>query len=292
MRRTTLAGLAIVVASFLFGSTFVVIKEAVKDFPPIMFVAWRFLLGGTILAVLAVPRGRRIWRDGAIAGSLLFAGYALQTTGLTTTGASNSALITGLFIIVTPLLASVTKRRAPSGWVMGGAVLAFLGVMFLTTQDGWSLATGDLLTMGAAFCFAGHIIALGRLAPRHRLVPFTVAQLLVTAALAFPVGVLVEGWTLPTRREIPALLLTAIGVSAGAYLLQIWAQTVIGPARTSVLLALEPAFAVATATVVISERLIPRGWLGAVLIVGGIYLVLTRGGNEAEAEAESISPAR
>lgn len=113
VRRTTLAGLAIAVASFLFGSTFVVIKEAVANFPPISFVAWRFLIGGVLLAILAFPRGRAIWRDALIAGSLLFAGYAMQTAGLVTTGASNSALITGLFVIITPLLASAIRKKAP-----------------------------------------------------------------------------------------------------------------------------------------------------------------------------------
>src|SRR4026208_1769584 len=111
MRRTTLAALAITLASFLFGSTFVVIKEAVASFPPISFVAWRFLIGGIVLSLLSIPRGRLIWRDAAICGSLLFTGYAFQTAGLVTTGGSNSALITGLFVIITPLLAALLRRR-------------------------------------------------------------------------------------------------------------------------------------------------------------------------------------
>ncbi len=101
--------------------------------------------------------------------------------------------------------------------------------------------------------------------------------MLVTAFLALPSALIVEGLPLPGRREVPALLLTAIGVSAGAYLLQIWAQTVIGPGRTGVLLALEPAFGVATAAVVLDERLTVRGWIGAVLILAGIFLVILRG---------------
>lgn len=290
MRRTTLAGLAITLASFLFGSTFVVIKDAVARFPPISFVAWRFLIGGTLLAILALPKGRLIWRDALIAGSLLFAGYAFQTAGLVTTGASNSALITGLFVIITPLLASLLRRRAPRPLVVVGGVVAFLGVMALTVRDEVSLVQGDLLTVGAAFAFAGHIVALARLAPRHPVVPFTASQLLVTSGLAFVAAPLLEEFKVPTGQQVPSLLITAIGVSAGAYLLQIWAQTIISPARTGILLALEPTFGVATAAVVLGERLTPRGWLGAALIVGAIYLVITKG--EEEVEAELISPAR
>ena len=292
MRRSTLAALAITLAAFLFGSTFVVIKEAVAAFPPISFVAWRFLIGGMALVVLAIPKGLAIWRDAAICGALLFSGYALQTAGLVTTGASNSALITGLFVIITPILAGLLRRKSPRPWVLAGAVVAFVGVGLLTARDGIRLGGGDLLTLGAAFSFAGHIVALARLAPRHPVVPFTAGQLLVTAGLAFPAAALIEGLAVPTSREVPALLITAIGVSAGAFLLQIWAQTVIGPSMTGVLLALEPAFGVGTAAVVLGERLTPGGWLGAALIIGAIYLVITQGEEAAEVEAEAVSPAR
>jgi len=290
MRRTTVAGLAVAAAAFLFGSTFVVIKDAVSSAPPINFVAWRFFIGGLALALLAFPRGRKLWRDAAITGLMLFIGYAAQTAGLVTTGASNSALITGLFVIITPIMAALLARRAPGGWVAVGAVMAFMGVVLLTAREGVALNPGDLLTLVCAFAFAAHIVALARFAPRHRVVPFTAAQLLITAAVSFPVAAVAEGVSIPTGRELPALFLTGLGVSAGAFLLQIWAQTVIGPARTGILLALEPAFGVATATVVLSERLTPGGWLGAGLIVAAIYLVVTRG-EERELEIEAISAA-
>ncbi|HKX73906.1 MAG TPA: DMT family transporter [Acidimicrobiia bacterium] len=291
MRRTTLAGLAVAGASFLFGSTFVVIKDAVARFPPINFVAWRFLIGGLALALLAFPRGRQLWRHALITGFILFAGYAAQTAGLVTTGASNSALITGLFVIVTPLLAALLARRPPGGWVVVGAVLAFMGVVLLTARPGVALNPGDLLTLVCALAFAAHIVALSRFAPLHRVVPFTSAQLLVTAAISFPVAAVFEGIALPQAPQVPPLLLTALGVSAGAFLLQIWAQTVIGPARTGILLALEPAFGVATAAVVLGERLTTSGWLGAALIIGAIFLVVSRGEEAKELEAEAISAA-
>jgi drug/metabolite transporter (DMT)-like permease len=291
MRRTTQAGLALTAAAFLFGSTFVVIKDAVAEFPPINFVAWRFLLGGLALAILSIPRGRQLWRDASLTGLLLFLGYAAQTIGLTTTSASNSALITGLFVIVTPLLAAALARRSPGGWVVVGAVVAFMGVVLLTANEGLRLRSGDLLTLVCAGAFAGHIVALARFAPRHPVVPFTAAQILITAVLAFPAAALLEGSRVPTSREVPALVLTALGVSAGAFLLQIWAQTVIGPARTGILLTLEPAFGVATAAVVLGERLTPTGWLGAALIVAAIYLVVTRGEEASEIETEAISAA-
>jgi drug/metabolite transporter (DMT)-like permease len=279
--RATWAGLAIAAASFLFGSTFVVIKDAVATFPPISFVAWRFLLGGLVLALIAPPRDRHVWVDGARAGSLLFVGYSLQTAGLVTTGASNSALITGLFVIFTPLLAAILYRRRPPLGVAMAALLAFAGVVLLTFRPGTEFVRGDVLTIGAAAAFAGHILALDRFGRRHSLLSFTAVQLLVTALLALPVAALSEGLPLPSRRVWSALLITALLVSIGAYLLQLWAQRIIRPARTAVLLALEPAFAVATAAVVLRERLTAAGWAGAGLIMIAIFLVIRFGGAEA-----------
>ncbi len=107
---------ALVGASFLFGATFVVVKSALDDISPLSFVAWRFLIGAIILFALALPRGREIWIHGTIAGVALFAGYALQTAGLQYTSASNSALITGLYVVLTPFLAAIFARRAPALW--------------------------------------------------------------------------------------------------------------------------------------------------------------------------------
>lgn len=294
MRRSTLAGWAITAASFLFGSTFVVIKDAVADYPPISFVAWRFLLGGLALGLVARPTGSRIWRDGALAGLFLFLGYSLQTTGLVTTGASNSALITGLFVIFVPLLAAILYRRLPTWGILLAAVAAFGGVFLLTFRAGAQFVAGDLLTVGAAISFAAHILVLDRFGSRHPLIPFTVVQLLVTAAFALPWGAFTEGLPLPGQRQVPALLITAFLVSCGAYLLQLWAQTAIGPARTGVLLALEPAFGVATAAVVLGEMLTLAGWIGAGLIMAAIFLVIRRGGEEVKGhlDAEVVSPAR
>lgn len=290
--RESRAILALLGASFLFGATFVVVKSALTDIEPLAFVAWRFLLGGLVLALLAIPRGRSIWIDGGIAGLALFAGYAFQTAGLVETSASNSALITGMFIVITPLLSAVFSRRAPGGWVVLGAVIAFCGVALLTGLQDLELSPGDALTLACAVAFAAHIVALSRYASRHPLVPFTAVQLVVTAVLAFGYTALFEGGpSLPERSVWGAIALTGLGVGVGAYLLQIWAQRTVGPATAAVVLAAEPVFGVAVAWVVLGERLTPGGWIGAALIVTAIYLVVVRQPDEGSRAAEAVTPA-
>ena len=288
-RRRAVA--ALLGAAFLFGATFVVIKAALDDIGPISFVAWRFLLGAVVLALFSIPKGKTIWLHGSIAGVALFLGYALQTGGLALTSASNSALITGLYIVVTPFLAALFKRRPPSMWVVTAAAASFLGLLLLTAGDGLSLQQGDLLTLGCALAFAFHIIALARYARHHPVVPFTTVQLAVTAALAMPMAMVVEGFSMPPPSVWAALALTGLGVSVGAFVLQIWAQTIVGPSTAAVILGVEPAFGVATAWVVLGERLTRDGWIGAGLIVIAIYVVIRKQKDESSREAEAVTPA-
>jgi drug/metabolite transporter (DMT)-like permease len=285
------AVLALLVASFVFGATFVVIKSALEQVSPLSFVAWRFLIGALALAAFALPRGRSIWWHGTIAGVALFSGYAFQTAGLEETSASNSALITGLYVVITPFLASLFARRNPSWWSVGGAALSFGGLILLTGTDGLSFERGDLLTLACAFSFAFHIVALSRLARHHPVVPFTTVQLAVTTALAFPASFILEGPGVPPGSVWGALLLTGLGASAGCFVLQIWAQTVVGATTAAVVLAAEPAFAVATAWVVLDERLTMPGWAGAAMILVAIYIVVTKQRDRQSVEAEAVTPA-
>lgn len=283
-----LAGLT--VAAFLFGATFVVVKSAMEVVDPLAFVGWRFLVGAAALLLLHVPTSRGVWRDGAVAGLWLFAGYALQTGGLTLTGATNSALLTGLYVVFTPLLAAVARRRAPSPWAIVGVVLAFVGTALLSIRSDLTFETGDLLTIGCAVAFAGHIVSVSRRAARHPVIAFTTTQLVTTAVLGLVLSLVFEGPGIPDRGGWPAIVMTGLGVSAVAYLLQVWAQHRVGPSRTAIMLTLEPVFAVAAAAVVLGERLTASGWLGAIVILGAILLVLTRTEDEPVAEAEAISP--
>lgn len=209
-----------------------------------------------------------------MAGSLLFAGFSTQTLGLAETSASNSAPIAGLYVVFTPLLASLARRTPPAIATLFGALLSVAGLGFLTVTSEFSLNSGDLLTVLCAVAFAAHIVSLARFAPRHPVVPFTAIQLLVVAVFGLVASAIFEGLPLPVASVLPALFGTGVVVSAGAFMLHVSAQRVIGPSRTAIVLSTEPVFAAATAAVVLGERLTARGWLGAALIMAGVYVVL------------------
>ncbi len=275
MSPRTRAYVGLTGAAFVFGASFVVIKDAVAVLPPLAFVGWRFLLGAVVLLLFARPRGRRVWIDGVVAGIVLFAGYATQTAGLAATTASNSGLITGLYVVFTPLLAAAVLKRFPTPATVAGAALAVVGLGLLTVTSGLDLNSGDVLTLLCAVFFAAHIVLLSFLAPRHAVVPFTAIQLLVVAVLGLVSSAAVEGFPLPSPSVIPALIATGVVVSAGAFMMQVNAQRVIGPSRTAIVLSAEPLFAALVAALVLGERLTTRGWLGAAMIMIGMYVVLT-----------------
>ncbi len=252
-----------------------VVKDAVSDLPPLTFLAWRFGVAALALFILAPPRSSRVWVDGVVGGVLVFGAFWAQTQALTVTSATNSALVTGLYVILAPFVAAVWERRTRLGaGVVLGTVIAFAGLALLTVRDGVTPEPADLLTLLAALLLAIHIVFVSRVAPRHPLVPFTAIQMLVTAMLATGTGWITEGLPLPQQDAWLAIILTGLLVSGGAFLLQIWAQSHVTPTLAAVVLAFEPAFATAIAAAVAGERLTTQGWIGAVLIMGSIYVVI------------------
>ena len=194
-------------------------------------------------------------------------------------------------MVITPFLVALFRRKAPSPWVVGAAAASFAGLVFLTGTDGLSLQPGDLLTLGCAVGFAFHIVALARFAPEHPVVPFTTVQLAVTALLASPAAWLFEGTSLPAPSVWGALVMTGVGVSVVAFLLQVWAQTVVEASMAALILAAEPAFGVAAAWVLLDDRLSSQGWIGAALIVVAILVVITRQRDQSSRDAEAVTAA-
>jgi drug/metabolite transporter (DMT)-like permease len=270
---------ALVVAAAIFGSTFVLVKEAVADVPALEFLAIRFAAGGLVLYALWRPPLRAIDPRAVLwCGGCLAAGYIFQTVGLQFTGATNAGFITGLFVVFTPVLGAMVLRRRPSVPAMLGVVLATAGLALLSLRfDAGTLrlGKGDLLVLCCAIAFAGHIVALGRFAPvtDHRALAF--GQIMLSAVL-FTALMPLTGVRAPTPRVWLALAVTALGATAFGFAVQTWVQTKLPPTRTAVVLTMEPAFAGLFGFLFLGERLSARQWLGAVLILIGMLTVEAR----------------
>ena len=267
--------LAMVAVTAVWGSTFVLVRDAVALIPPFAFIAYRFLAAALLLAALR-PRlaaaGTPELAAGAAAGLALFAGYGFQTVGLQYTTASNAGFITGLSVVLTPLLGAVLLRQSPGRWPLTGAILAAVGLAFLSLQT-LEVRRGDALVLGCAVAFAAHILLLGRYAPRLDTYRLAVVQLGTAGLLALVWAAVAGDLVAPASAEVwVALAITSVVASAGAFLIQTRAQRELSPTRTAVIITMEPVFAGLFAFLVAGERLGGRGWLGAGLILAGMLI--------------------
>jgi drug/metabolite transporter (DMT)-like permease len=279
----------------VWGSTFVVIKGALADATPAAFNLARMTLAFLVLAVVYHRSWsgirRRHLAAGAVVGLCLAAGYQFQTIGLVRTTPSKSAFITGMVVVLVPLLSMIPGVRPPDAralrWnALVGAALGFAGIVLLTAPKGSgasgvagllpdfsSINMGDVLTFGCAISFAFHCIALSHTSPRidfRRLALLQVGFCAVFMALSLPL--LERPHLVWTPRLITALAVAAVLATAAAFSIQSWAQSILPSTHTALLLTMEPVFAWITSFLVMGERLGVRPAAGALLILAGIAI--------------------
>jgi drug/metabolite transporter (DMT)-like permease len=274
----------------VWGATFALVKDALRDASPLLFNLMRFSLAFGALAVVnrRELRGlsRRTVVSGLVVGAFLAAGYELQVAGLARTTAAKSAFITGLVVVFVPLLTAVpglgpAGTRRPGGTTLLGAGLAFAGLLLLTTPAGTafgrifaSIGVGDLLTLGCALAFAGHLLALAHASlklPAGLLATLQIGAAAALMAVCLPLGGRVELHL--TARLAVALAVTSLLATAAAFTIQSYAQQHLAPTHTALILTMEPVFAWLTAVVFLHERMGARALAGAGLILAGIAVI-------------------
>jgi drug/metabolite transporter (DMT)-like permease len=282
-RRPLVPELALITATCAYGATFVLVQDALERVTPVGFILLRFAVGALVLAPFAIARGPRLpgvevsGRDYAgvvvMFGAVAFIGYWFQNAGLERTTTSNSAFITGLFVVFTPLVETVVLRRAPASNVLLAVAVATVGLFLLTGAD-LSLNSGDALTLGCAFLFGIWIYMGGRLSQRFDALTLTAGQLAVVAALAVPI-VAVDGLGEIDAQVVVAVIVTGVFCSAIAFSLQLWGQRYVEPSRAAVILLFEQVVA-GIVGYGVGERLGLVGYVGAVVILGGMLLAESR----------------
>jgi drug/metabolite transporter (DMT)-like permease len=274
------ADLALALVAMVWGATFVMVKDALANVSPVLFLGLRFSAATAALAVIyAMNPNRNIarggWIGGVVTGGFLYLGYLLQTLGLRLTTPAKSGFITGLYIVLVPLATAVVYRRVPKISEVLGVAIATTG-LGLMTLSGQALKVdeGDLLTIGCAVVFTIHIMVLGYYSQRMAFGWLTLLQIGTCAAIALASFWWVETPVLRWNRQVAlAIGITSLLATALAFTVQTWAQRYTTPTRTALIFALEPVFAWVTSFVVTREILSRRAAIGAILILAGILLV-------------------
>jgi len=273
-----------VLITLIWGSTFVLIKEALADSSPLLLNAVRMSLAAILLAILYRKHLTGLDRRAAIAGSVvgvfLYLGYALQTAGLKLTTPSKTAFLTGVSTVLVPVVLVTLWRTRVHPWRAVGIALALAGLFLMTVPAGRqgiadfaNINLGDLLSIACAFAFAFQIVFLGRATQRFPFEQMAVLQIVVAALLMTLTAPLLERtYFRPTPVVITTVIVTGVLGTAVAFTVQAWAQQFTPATHTALIFTLEPVFAWLTSFLYLKERLGLRAGAGALLILSGILV--------------------
>lgn len=264
--------LALALAGFLFGSTFLVVQDAVERAAVFPFLSARFLLAAAVLWPIARrrPASTGELRHGVLAGSSLLAGYVLQTEGLRYTTSATSAFITYLLVVLVPLLHAARTRQSPTRAVLVGVVLSVVGLTALSGGIS-GFGRGEILTLLCAVGFAVHILIVGEVTHRHDPFRFTMWQVLTVGVACFVPGLFSEGGYRFDREVWLAVVFTAVGATAVGFWCMSWAQRVVPQSQAALILLLEPVSAGVLGELA-GDHLGMRGVFGALLILLGVVV--------------------
>jgi drug/metabolite transporter (DMT)-like permease len=310
---TIRADLLLLLAAVIWGFAFVAQRMAMDSIGPFLFNGIRFALGAGLLVSVVKVRGwfedRNVGRYdgktlgrydgktlgrydgktlglyedkttdrrpltvyGILLGLILFAGASLQQAGIVYTSAGNAGFITGLYVILVPVLGIFTGQKAGVN-LWGGAILATVGLYFLSVNSSLTMSQGDLLVLAGAFFWAIHVLYTGWLSPKTSVLRLAITQYTVCAILSFSASFLFESFTIEGLRQAVIPLLYGGILSVGvAFTLQIIGQKTAPPAHTAIILSMEAVFAVIGGIIILSETLTERKWFGCALMLAGMLL--------------------
>lgn len=277
--KMKIAPWALLAVSASWGMAFVVMKDPIEKQGVNSFLFTRFLVA--VLAMLAIQPSvlqritPEILRKGFIAGLFLGAGYVLQTLGLAIAGAAITGFITGLYVVATPLIASLFLKAKITRFTWGCVALATAGLALLSLR-GWSLGFGEFLVFLCAIAFAAHIVTLGQWSNGLDVYAMTIVQLatctLMTGTLSFTQGydlpVNLSGWLV--------VFYTAIICTALAFVVQTWSQAHMSATKVAVILTMEVVFAAIFALAFGGESLTVKALFGGLMVLTAMFMIVLK----------------
>ena len=277
--RMKLAPWALLGVAMAWGWAFVIMKEAIERQSPNNFLFTRFTVATLIMVAIRPRILRLINKDLLIragtAGIFLGLGYIFQTLGLARTGAAITGFVTGLYVVLTPLIAAVFLKERISRFIWACIAMATVGLGLLSIH-GFSIGIGEFLVFVSAILFASHIIALSKWSSGRDTYAMTVVQLAMCAVLS-GIASIPEGYSAPPDSGVwGVIIFTAVFATVIAFIIQTWSQAHMSPTKVAVILTMEVVFAAFFSILFAGERLAIQSTLGGVLVVCAMYLIVVK----------------
>jgi len=274
-----LAPWALLSVAAAWGFAFVVMKDAIQRQSVNNFLFTRFALAVLVMLIIRPQTVKHFNKDllqrGSLAGIFLGFGYIFQTLGLERTGAAITGFITGLYVVLTPVLAWLVLKEKITRFVWLCIMVATVGLALLSVR-GFSVGIGEMLVLASAFFFAAHIIALSKWSSGRDVYAMTVVQLTMCGLLA-GIASIPGGYAPPPDSGVWAVLIfTAVFATAIAFIIQTWSQAHMSATKVAVILTMEVVFAAVFAIFFGGERLTLQSALGGILVVVAMYLIVLK----------------
>ncbi len=274
-------------AAMIWGSAFVAQRLSLDAIGPFLFTGLRFLLGAAVVSALVFAQRRSsarraphagtpplldagLLRSGCVLGLVLAVAISLQQIGLRYTKIANAGFISSLYVVIVPLLGVLLRHRTGTGtWV--GALLAAIGLYFLSINEHFSVMYGDWYQLGCAIVISIQVMLVGHYAPRHDPLVLSIVQFVACGAACLAIGLACEPLELASLlRAAPAILYGgALSVGVG-YTIQVVAQRDAAPAHAAVIFSMEGVFAALAGWIALGETLTPRALMGCALMLVGL----------------------
>jgi len=271
--------------AIIWGTTFVAQRVGMDFVGPFTFNGIRFALGSLVLIPLILSNridngqdrsrvkpvsGRVIIFGGLLIGSFLFAGASLQQVGIVYTTAGNAGFITGLYVVIVPIIGLLFRQRTTAGtWV--GAFLAAFGLYLLSVTAQFMMGFGDFLVLLSAFFWAGHVLIIGWLSPKFNSFKLAFFQYAACSLLSLITAAFLEPITIDGIYQAAIPILYGGVLSVGiAYTLQVVAQRKAHPAYAAILLSMESVFAALAGWFLLDEMMTLRQLIGCALMLSGM----------------------
>jgi len=298
-----IADALLLTVTFVWGATFILVQDAISMIPVFPFLAIRFGVSGLLMlavcllhpALRRVLAARNLWLSGMILGVWLFAGYAFQTLGLLYTSAAQAGFITGLSVVLVPILAALLLRHKTDRSTWFGVAIAIVGLFLLSYHKSTGINRGDALVFLCAVSFALQIVLVGRYAPQFSALPLATVQILTVGVLsamvtiAYPPQWKQAAQTLFAPAVFNALWICILLATVIAYFAQTAFQKFTTPTRTALIFSMEPVFAALTAYLWAKQGLGPAALFGCALILLGMLASEIKGPKRVVADAIAVS---
>lgn len=280
-KNVSLAKLALLGATLIWGSSFFIMKNTLDDTPPFFLLAFRFSAAALILAIIFMKRLRtsdkRCIGMGIIMGVFLFCAYSFQTFGLAGTTPGKNAFLTAVYCVIVPFLYWISSKKRPDGFHIAASVICIGGIGLVSLDGGFTMVMGDLLTLVGGLFYALHIVAVARFSQVRDIFALTVLQFATAALLGWVTGFMFN--TFPSDisgGSVLSLVYLSVFATATALLLQNIGQKYTSAPVASIILSLESVFGAAFSIIFYGESVTIWLALGFGLIFSAIMISETK----------------